>query len=130
LNKELAKVSLKVICSFLNTDGGSLLIGVKDDGEVTGMDTEISQFHKNSFDGFKIWFGRLLDMKFKNFLHLIDFELIKVHDNKHVLEVRCAFIKEGRGCYLDGEFYIRRNPYTERLEGEELVDYCSKKGLI
>ena len=29
---------LKVICSFLNTDGGSLLIGVRDDGEVSGMD--------------------------------------------------------------------------------------------
>jgi hypothetical protein len=131
LNKDLANASLKVICSFLNTDGGSLLIGVKDNGEVSGMDIEISQFHKNSFDGFKIWFGRLLDKKIgKNFLHLIDFELIKIHDEKHVLEVKCSFIKEGRGCYLDGKFYVRRNPYTEKLEGAELVEYCSQRNLI
>ena len=131
LNKDLTNASLKVICSFLNTDGGSLLIGVRDDGEVSGMDIEISQFHKNSFDGFKIWFGRLLDKKIgKNFLHLIDFELIKIHDEKHVLEVKCSFIKEGRGCYLDGKFYVRRNPYTEKLEGAELVEYCSQRNLI
>ena len=130
LNKDLIHASLKVLCSFLNTDGGTLLIGVTDSGEITGMDKEITQLHKNSFDGFKIWFGRLLDKKIgKKFLNLIEFELIKVNDN-HVLEVKCSFIKEGSGCYLDGKFYVRRNPYTERLDGQELVEYCSKRNLI
>ena len=90
----------------------------------------LMELHKNSFDGFKIWFGRLLDKKIgKKFLNLIEFELIKVNEN-HVLEVKCLFIKEGSGCYLDGKFYVRRNPYTERLDGQELVEYCSKRNLI
>ena len=55
---------------------------------------------------------------------------IKIHDEKHVLEVKCSFIKEGRGCYLDGKFYVRRNPYNEKLEGAELVEYCSQRNLI
>jgi len=73
----------------------------------------------------------LLDKKIgKKFLHLIDFDLIKIHDNKHILEVQCSFIKEGSGCYLDGKFYVRRNAYTERLEGEEQIKYCVQKNLI
>ena len=33
--------------------------------------------------------------------------------------------KGGSGCYLDGtDFFVRRDPYTEKIEGQDLVDYC------
>ena len=128
--KKLQTSAIKVICSFLNTIGGVLLIGVADNGEITGMNHEIFKLHKDSFDKFKLRFGQLIDKRIgKEFIDLIDFELIAISPEKHVLEVQCSPIPRGwSGCYLDKiDFYVRRNPHSEVLIGKDLVDYCEKR---
>ncbi|MBA2348629.1 MAG: ATP-binding protein, partial [Solirubrobacterales bacterium] len=37
--------SLKTIAAFLNSDGGSLMVGISDDGEISGVNTEIEKLH-------------------------------------------------------------------------------------
>ncbi|MDA9801251.1 putative DNA binding domain-containing protein [Candidatus Pseudothioglobus singularis] len=129
IEKYIETSSLKVICSFLNTEGGTLLIGLSDDGELKGMNHEIAKHHKDKFDVFKLTFAQKLDKRIgKEFLDLIDFEFIAINPNCHVLEVKCIKIEGDNGCYLDGsDFYIRRNPYTEKIEGKDLVDYSRKR---
>ena len=39
---------LKTICGFLNSNGGTLLIGVSDKGEIIGLSEEIELFHKKN----------------------------------------------------------------------------------
>lgn len=121
--------SLKVICSFLNTEGGTLLIGVSDEGELKGMNHEIKKHHKDKFDSFKLFFAKKLDNRLgKEFLDLIDFEFVAINPSCHVLEVKCSKIEGDTGCYLDGtDFYVRRHPYTEKIEGKDLVDYFRKR---
>jgi predicted HTH transcriptional regulator len=41
VNKELSKVVVKTIAAFLNTNGGSLLIGVADNGAIIGIEADI-----------------------------------------------------------------------------------------
>ncbi len=41
-NKALRKSSLKTIAGFMNTEGGTLLIGVEDDGGVIGLENDLS----------------------------------------------------------------------------------------
>ena len=125
--KHILTSALKTIPAFMNTNGGILLIGVSDDGEVTGMDHEIEQFHKDSQDNFKLWFGKLLDRRIgKEFINKIEFELVLVKE-KYVLKVECSAITEGNGCYLDGkDFYVRRHAYSEKLEGPDLVKYSKE----
>jgi hypothetical protein len=41
-NKVLRKSCLKTIAGFMNTDGGTLLIGVEDDGKIFGLDKDLS----------------------------------------------------------------------------------------
>ena len=129
IEKYIETSSLKVICSFLNTEGGTLLIGLSDDGELKGMNHEIKKHHKDKFDVFKLTFAQKLDKRIgKEFLDLIDFEFIAINPTCHVLEVKCSKIEGDNGCYLDGsDFYIRRNPYTEKIEGKDLVDYSRKR---
>ena len=101
-----------------------------DNGEITGMNHEILKLHKDSFDKFKLRFGQLIDKRIgKEFIDLIDFELIAISPEKHVLEVKCSPIPAGgSGCYLDKlDFYVRRNPHSEILIGKDLVDYCEKR---
>lgn len=114
--------ALKTVVAFLNTDGGKLLLGVSDDGEIRGLNTEFNKLHKNKLDDFlKHWkniFQRSIGEEFYPF---IEPKLIKV-DEKYVLLVECK--PSPNPCYLDGkDFYVRTNPATDRLEGPKLVEY-------
>jgi hypothetical protein len=48
---EVLKMAVKAVCSFLNGDGGTLLIGVSDTGELTGLADDIGALTKPSLDG-------------------------------------------------------------------------------
>lgn len=113
--------SLKTIGAFLNTEGGILLIGVSDEGEIRGVDREIEKFHKNT-DKFLLHFKNLLKAKIgEQFYPFIDNRLVKV-DDVHILLVDCKASQTP--CFLEGnDFYVRTNPATDKLEGSKLVEY-------
>lgn len=113
--------ALKTIVAFLNTEGGVLLIGVDDEGMITGVDNEIKMFYKND-DGYLKHVRNLIKEKIgMEYYPYIEYNLIKV-DEKRVLEVNCA--ESTSPCYLDNtDFFIRTNPVTDKLEGPKLVEY-------
>jgi hypothetical protein len=57
--KYIEDSAIKTIAAFLNTEGGTLLIGVADSGQMKGVETEISKFH-SSKDKFLLHFKNLL----------------------------------------------------------------------
>lgn len=60
--KYIEKSTLKEIIAFLNTEGGTLLIGVTYDGYIEGIQEEIAKFYKNT-DKFLLHFKNLLKEK-------------------------------------------------------------------
>jgi len=52
-NKSLEAVILKTIAGFMNGDGGTLLIGVTDDGAIVGLKPDYSLLKKSDADGFE-----------------------------------------------------------------------------
>ncbi|MGP0100216.1 MAG: RNA-binding domain-containing protein [Solirubrobacteraceae bacterium] len=54
VNKELTRTVVKVVASFLNTRGGTLLIGISDDGTPLGLDPDIQTLSKKSLDGLEL----------------------------------------------------------------------------
>jgi len=122
--KYIQTSALKTIPGFMNNKGGVLLIGVADNGSITGLEGELKKLHKDSIDNFKLHFKNILRTRIgEKFYPFIDYEVHSV-DGKLILKVNCKQIIEGKGCYLDGEaFYVRRNPGTDKLEGQQLVDY-------
>lgn len=122
VNNFLVTASIKTIAAFLNTDGGTLLIGVADNGEVTGIDEEVERLNGNIPDKFLL--------HFKNFIHhrigaefypYIDQKIVEV-DEKKVLFVTCK--QSEKEVFVDGkDFYVRSNPSTDKLEGSKLLDY-------
>jgi len=117
--------SLKTIVAFLNTEGGTLLIGVSDDGQICGVDGEIEKFHKNT-DKFLLHFKNLLKSKIgEQFYPFIDNRLVKVND-VNVLLVECK--PSQTPCFLDSkDFYVRTNPATDKLDGPKLVEYVKHR---
>jgi len=125
IDKKLEHTVVKTINSFLNSEGGILLIGVSDKGEIIGIE-------KDKFpnaDKFSLHFTNLIKQKIgKKNLSLIDFKIIKIN-KKEIMVVECSeskkptFLKEGK----EEEFYIRIGPSTTEIKASELVDYIKKK---
>jgi predicted HTH transcriptional regulator len=53
VNKDLTKVVAKSVAGFLNAHGGTLLIGVADDGTVVGIERDIATLSRKDVDGFE-----------------------------------------------------------------------------
>ncbi len=119
--KYIETASLKTIAAFLNSDGGCLLIGVMDSGEVPGINTEVEKLYKNH-DKFLLHFKNLLQSQVgEEFYPFIQYGLVDVNGYT-VLKLDCIPAKSP--CYLGGkDFYVRTNPATDRLQGPKLVEY-------
>ena len=123
--KHLEHSALKTIDGFLNTNGGVLLLGVADDGEVKGMEMEIDKFYKNNIDKFLLHVkNRIKHTIGEQFYPYVEYDLITVN-NKSVLYVECKGSKSP--CFMEdtGDFYVRTNPATDKLEGSTLVEYIN-----
>lgn len=123
--KFVEKSTLKTIGAFLNSEGGNLLVGVNDAGEVTGIDEEINKYYKNE-DKYLLNFKNHLKSKIgEGFYPLIDYQLVKV-DKKIVLRVICGIANTP--CFLEEkEFYVRSGPSTDMLEGKKQHEYIKQR---
>ncbi|MDM8542874.1 putative DNA binding domain-containing protein [Desulfococcaceae bacterium HSG9] len=121
--KYIVLAVLKTVVAFLNTEGGILLVGVNDNKDITGIESEIKKFHKNT-DKFLLHFKNLIKTRIgEGFYPFIEYKPIKV-DGKCILMVECK--GSPSPCYLDNaDFYVRTNPATDKLEGPKLVEYVN-----
>ena len=123
--KYIEKSALKTICAFMNSEGGDLLIGIRDDGKIVGIDEEVKKFYKNE-DKYLLNFKNHLKSKVgEGFYPLIDYKLIEV-EGKHVLRVNCGMATTP--SFIDEkEFYVRSGPSTDMLEGKKQHEYIKEK---
>ncbi len=122
LNKDVAieKSSLKTVVGFLNAHGGTLLIGVNDKGIVTGIEEDLF----NSQDSYLLHFRNAVNSKIgPEFYPHIDYDIISIL-GKMILKVVCQPSK--KPCFYDKkEFFVRTNPATDKLVGQQLVEYIN-----
>jgi len=121
MDKRVENAVLKTIVSFLNSEGGTLLVGVSDSGEISGIEKD--KFLNN--DKFNIHFANLIKEKIgKEFFPYIRSELVLIND-KTILKVESSksdkpvFLKEDK----DEEFYIRLGPTSVQISGSKLWEY-------
>ncbi len=112
--------SLKTIAGFINSDGGTLLIGVSDNGTISGLNDELKAFHKDNNDKLLLHFKNIIYSKIgAEFYPYFNSRLINIQ-NKKILVVDCK--KSDDPCLLDGQdFYVRTNPATDKLTGKEML---------
>lgn len=127
-DKKVENSVLKTLVAFMNSEGGTLLIGVTDTGEIIGVEKDC--FENN--DRFNRHFTNLIKERIGNeFLPYMNFELIQV-ENKSVLRIEC--IKSDRPVFLkydsNEEFYIRVGASSLLLFGSKILDYIKNKFRI
>ena len=57
MNKNLSIPIIKNVAAFMNTAGGTLLVGINDDGKVLGLDADYAVMKKPNTDGFELIFN-------------------------------------------------------------------------
>ena len=129
IDKKIEHSVLKTITSFLNSNGGNLILGVSNNEEIIGIKND--RFENT--DKFNLHLGNIIKEKIgKKYMHLIEFETIKISEKEIVL-VKCkksktpVFLKPSKN---EEEFYIRVGPSSVQIKGSELVEYINKKFKI
>lgn len=127
-NPFLRREVLKTLVAFLNSDGGTLLIGVKDDGTILGIENDL-KLQKNSFD------------KFLNHLTSLITDLIGAEFSPHI-KIRFDDVEAKPLCVVEvqpasdpayykgdkgSELYIRLGSTSRQLDAKEAFSYIRRR---
>eukprot|EP00831_Metopus_contortus_P017521 TRINITY_DN17391_c0_g1_i2.p1 TRINITY_DN17391_c0_g1~~TRINITY_DN17391_c0_g1_i2.p1 ORF type:complete len:559 (-),score=136.94 TRINITY_DN17391_c0_g1_i2:756-2432(-) len=122
--REIEHASLKTVSAFLNSEGGTLLVGVTDDGTIAGFGEDGFE----SDDRALLHFNNLVDRHIgTEFSRYIDSAVIEVQGQK-VLRVHCVpapvpvILDSGKG----EEFYVRSGPASRCLTMKQFYDWLKK----
>lgn len=130
VDKKMEHVITKTVCGLLNAQGGKLLIGVDDDGNIIGLDPDLQTLgHKGNRDGYELFLRQRLD----NSLSVptagivgIGFESIEGEDICIVSASpsrKPVFAKPHEGDSSYSEFWVRIGNATKQLHGDDMLDY-------
>jgi predicted HTH transcriptional regulator len=120
-SKEMKMVIARTVSSFMNSNGGILLIGVADDRTLLGLDQDLAQLH-NSYDEFELTFTNAINtylgkvnrayvsLKFEK-IDNKDVAVIQVKKSPHPVYLKCEGKKE--------EFCIRSGNSCQPLDISE-----------
>ena len=128
-DKKMEQVIVKTIAGFLNSQGGTLLIGVADNGDVLGLEDDYLTLSKGNRDGFELAVRQRLEASLSSSTAAtvnVDFEEVEGRD-VCVLRVAPAgnpvFAKGLDGACAANEFWVRVGNATNQLHGEAFVNY-------
>jgi len=121
--------SMKTLVAFANSKGGTLFIGINDDGEFIGLEKDYKEIGQASKDEL----GKRLDDYIKAYVGNSFFGLLSVEfeeiDNKDIIVVTVEpskdevfLLKDEKGTKCS-DFYIRRHSSSVKLTGKELIEY-------
>jgi len=108
----------------MNTEGGTLLVGVHDEGSILGID--LDQFPND--DKYLLHFSNLINDKIgKQFIDQIQYAMRIIGDKK-ILRVDCkpssvpVFLKNND----QEEFYVRNGPSSVQLSTSQFHEFSKK----
>lgn len=129
-DQAMEKEIIRTVAGFMNSSGGTLLIGVSDDGEVTGIETDYKTLgKKQNTDSFAVWLNNRLD---KALGPTAAASTTFSFDRFETGTVCRVDVEPGSGPIFetgkqgDANLYVRLNNTTRRLNTEEAVNYVRK----
>jgi ATP-dependent Lon protease len=127
----MEQMVIRSVAGFMNAEGGTLLIGVADDGEVRGVEPDYKTLgRKQNPDGFALWLTGLLD----NVLGPAAASKVGVRFDDLGTGTVCrvdvepgaapAFVRGAKGT---ADFYVRLNNSTRLLNTAEALEYVRSR---
>ncbi len=135
LDKKMEEIILKTISAFNNAEGGKLLIGVTDEGEILGLDSDYNTLKEPNKDHFELHFRNLINDAFGKeytanqlnvkFPIVNDLEICEI-DIKSGINPKFINTVDKNGV-PQRKFYIRSGNTSQELNIEEAASYITKR---
>jgi hypothetical protein len=123
-NPAVERASLKTMAAFLNSSGGTLLIGVRDDGSIEGIETD--KFANDDKFLLHLWtlirtcLGREVSPYIRTVLEKMDDKTVCLVHCKQ--SIRPVFLRQPG---FDEAYYIRIGPSSNAMDISEALKYIS-----
>jgi uncharacterized membrane protein YeaQ/YmgE (transglycosylase-associated protein family) len=125
-------VIAKTVAGFMNAEGGTLLVGVADDGAIRGLDDDYATLSRATRDGFELWLADYLgDRLGRTALSALDVTF-EAFDGKDVCRIdvargeRPVFLARPGGSRT-ADFYVRMGNATRQLLTDEALEYTESR---
>ncbi len=134
VNSKLEQAVIKTIAAFSNAEGGTLLIGVNDEGEVLGLDNDYTSL-KGNRDEFELHFRNLINQNFGKIFASSNVDIIFPISDEYELcqiEVKRGInpiyitISDKNGVRAE-KFYIRSGNSSQELSISEIASYVNSR---
>lgn len=123
--KEIEHATLKTIAAFLNSEGGTLLIGVDDAQGIIGIEADNFENNDKALLHFTNLVKERIGMQYMSFIDCI----IEAIDDKKILRIDVA--SSNIPAYLTYNqqeyFFIRTGPATSDLRASEIYDFVQHR---
>jgi very-short-patch-repair endonuclease len=134
VNKKLEEVVVKTIAAFGNHKGGTLLIGVADDGSVTGIESDVRCTGGN-LDKFRLHINAVLSANFPAAFHTrkvqVTFPIVGSHQicRVDVQKARTAlYVKAAdRSGAVAERLFVRSGNSSQEIPPSQLVAYVNDR---
>jgi len=129
INRALEVVVMKTLAGYMNSQGGTLLMGVADDGAIVGLDNDYSALKKPGRDGFE----QLLMTSIASRLGADACQSVQTvfHSVEDKDVCRVIVSPAHRPVYVrDGEtpkLYVRTGVSTRELNVQEAINYTATR---
>lgn len=128
----MEQVVAKTACGFLNSDGGTLVIGVDDLGNPLGLDADLATMKSPDLDRYELWLRDLLTTCLGQTAATtvgIEFPSVPAEDGRElaVCRVTCrpsprpVYLRPGKGAAP--ELWVRSGNSTRQLGVDEATEY-------
>jgi hypothetical protein len=129
VNKSLQRIIAKTVAGFANASGGTLLIGVADDGNVLGIEPDIRSLGRKDLDGFE----QAVIQTLSNHLGGHIASLVRIRFESPSVDATVCVIDVGRSAkpvyYREADspsFIVRSGNTTRPLDVEEAHKYIEE----
>lgn len=128
-NAALEYVVIKTIAAFLNEKGGTLIIGVDDEGNVLGLNDDMNTLKKQDIDGFQLHFTQLCRTFFgADLLSHIKVTFPKIEE-KEICVVKVSECSRSVITKFEGreDYFVREGNSSRALTREEQSRHEQKR---
>lgn len=125
LRRAVEREAIETLAAFLNTDGGTLIIGVKNDGTIVGIEVDYPWVKPRSRDGWRLTFDHLVTNQLgAEVMKCIDLQLEPWY-HRTIAVIRCLPREEP--TWIGDELYVRFTASTERLSTRHAIAWVRQR---
>jgi hypothetical protein len=123
--KEIEIAWMKTVVALMNSDGGILLVGVDDDGNIIGTKADDFENEDKCRLHFKNLINHHVGPEFGRFIHL----KVREIQEKVVLVIECERVRKPVFLTMgkNEDFYVRSGPSSLKLNMSQMVKYLEQR---